>query len=409
MLTDRNGPSAPWAAAKRQRAIRGGNFLVVADPVGANGLIVERTRFDRLNARNSVWTDCTFRNCSFESSYFNSARFKSCRLIDCHFLRCGLVGAQFDAECTFSGCSMLDSGLACASLVVKQADAIRFDEKSKFADTKITGHPFFDDRFFPRYVCDEVRGGQQATVYLGHRTSDGRRVAIKVFDKTFGGSTARGRYCDREIKHLRETNSPYVPRLLESDLGARSPYLVLERCGGKPLSDWIDAREQFVGPLRSALFRQAFLALASLKVPAGGYLLLRDIAPKNVMVDIQSERLTWWFIDLGLSKIVDGTSATTSMVAGTLRYMAPEVLAEKRNSVRSEMFSLAVTLALAVTGQHPFGECVLVEERLATIRDTEPDLTGIEPQYAEPLRRCLKYHPEDRFQTVDEVIAALPH
>jgi serine/threonine protein kinase len=125
------------------------------------------------------------------------------------------------------------------------------------------------------------------------------------------------------------------------------------------------------------------------------------------MVDVRPDgSLTLRFIDLGLSRVMDGSSASMS-AAGTPQTMAPEVREQERASVRSEVFSLGVSLAWALTGEHPFGAGRDWDDRVRRIRDYGPDLAGVEPPYAGVLRKCLEFDPAKRYQTPAEVVTAL--
>lgn len=392
---------AAWFEAKERRSVRDFVGQGVSDAAGAEGLAVERGRFERLSAANSPWSGCTFFDCTFRGSFFYRARFDGCHFFRCRFDDCSLAEARFQA-CQFEQCAMTDCDLTAACVEVADPAAVRL-VRSWLEGARFSGHPFFR-RFFPKYVCDEIAPpGKQATVYYARRTLDERRVAIKVFDKVFPGSDTelRLRLARDEIANLKRMDNPFLPRLLSSRLSGRAPYLVEERMAGLALSAWIEVGQRFSGPLRRALFVQSLTGLDSLHTSRDGVCLLhRDIAPKNVMVDVEGKRLDWKFIDLGLSKIIAGASAQASMIAGTPLTMAPEVMLGRGDSTRSELFSLGVTLAWAVTGRHPYGEKLSRDERLAAI-DRGPNLPRVEQPYLDILRGCLRYHEQDRLAPRD--------
>ena len=82
-------------------------------------------------------------------------------------------------------------------------------------------------------------------------------------------------------------------------------------------------------------------------------ILHRDIKPSNLLID---EDATVWVADFGLAKAVDQQGVThTGHIVGTLRYMAPEQF-KGRYDVRSEVYSLGLTLYETVTLCPAFAE-----------------------------------------------------
>jgi serine/threonine-protein kinase len=86
----------------------------------------------------------------------------------------------------------------------------------------------------------------------------------------------------------------------------------------------------------------------------------RDIKPSNIMVRLKADgSITAKIIDLGLAKSLDEPGAQTAIstpgaFAGTPEFASPEQFAGVPVDIRSDLYSLGVTLWQMVTGKTPF-------------------------------------------------------
>jgi eukaryotic-like serine/threonine-protein kinase len=86
----------------------------------------------------------------------------------------------------------------------------------------------------------------------------------------------------------------------------------------------------------------------------------RDIKPSNILVRLKDDGVTTAkIIDLGLAKAVNEPSVQTAIstpgvFAGTPEFASPEQFAGVPVDIRSDLYSLGVTLWEMVTGRAPF-------------------------------------------------------
>src|SRR5262249_6354924 len=119
-------------------------------------------------------------------------------------------------------------------------------------------------------------------------------------------------------------------------------------------------------------------------------------------------------IDLGLAKSLDEPSAQTAIstpgaFAGTPAFASPEQFAGVQVDIRSDLYSLGVTLWEMVTGSPPFrgtpGEVMIQQQRA----QLPLDLLESTPQPVVVLLEVLlEKDPGDRFQTPAELLKAIP-
>src|SRR5437667_6294563 len=131
----------------------------------------------------------------------------------------------------------------------------------------------------------------------------------------------------------------------------------------------------------------------------------RDIKPDNVfLLNVSGVRLHVRVLDFGIARIYRAEDKANSetltqpgAVLGTPRYMSPEQLAGNPVDARSDLYSTAVVIHEALTGQVPY----IGGKRLA---DYCPDAT---PQLQALLDQCLRPDPAERPASAIEVYLRL--
>jgi serine/threonine protein kinase len=256
-------------------------------------------------------------------------------------------------------------------------------------------------------IIQELGHGGMGNVYLARQASSGRWAALKVIAAPADRDPkARARFA-REIAAVSRVRHPNVVRLLGHGIEDGSPYALFEHvagcdlgCIGGPLP-W---------PVVVHLARQLARAIAAVH-DAG--LVHRDIKPANVMV---SRRCRLTLIDFGLAKLTAGDDWTDEdalpvgtfddrddgltepgSVAGTPRYLAPEVRLGEPASIASDLYSFGLVVHQMLTGRSPSTETTASElDRL----DVPRLLRGL-------VARCLDPDPAERPQRASTAIAIL--
>ena len=141
----------------------------------------------------------------------------------------------------------------------------------------------------------------------------------------------------------------------------------------------------------------------------------RDIKPTNIMVRLKEERgLTAKIIDLGLAKTLDESASEAGISSpgafvGTPEFASPEQSAGVGVDIRSDLYSLGVTLWVMVTGQTPFrgpSAEVMYQHRHAPL--PRERLKDVPRPVVVLLEQLLEKDPAQRFQTPNELLKAMP-
>jgi tRNA A-37 threonylcarbamoyl transferase component Bud32 len=254
-----------------------------------------------------------------------------------------------------------------------------------------------------RYQLEELRGGGgMAQVY---RTTDvvlGRTVAVKLINPKLRTDPQFDVRFQREARLISQLADPHI--VVVHDFGIdvqHGPYLVMEYLHGQTLREYL--RERGPMPLEAALQLGGQLLLALSHAHEKG-VLHRDVKPDNVYLIRQGGvRLHVRVLDFGIARMLHqdepaGASLTRpGLVLGTPRYMAPEQLAGHALDARTDLYSAAVVVFEAVTGQLPY----VCGKRL---RELCP---AAQPELESLLEQCLRQNPDERPVSAAEVYLRL--
>jgi serine/threonine-protein kinase len=251
--------------------------------------------------------------------------------------------------------------------------------------------------------------GAIGEVYSAVRAADGVEVAVKLLQTT---ALQRGDLVERILREGMITSSldsPYLVRVFDvgrMDDGA--PYITMERLQGRDLG----ARLRQDGLL--ALQEVARLAEhlgTGLQHAHDAEIIHRDLKPLNIFEAQAPEGATWKILDFGISKLASSSGTLTQEgVVGTPGYMSPEQARGVTLDARSDVFSMAVVLYRALTGQPAFpGEStpqVMFDVVYKVPRQPTSVVSGIPSDLDHVMAIGMAKSPEQRFQSARELAAA---
>jgi serine/threonine protein kinase/formylglycine-generating enzyme required for sulfatase activity len=234
-------------------------------------------------------------------------------------------------------------------------------------------------------------------------------VALKVIsDRLLEDSTAAGRFV-REARSAAKLRHRNVASIFHLGEHGSSYFYAMEFINGETVTE----RVKREGPLPCLFALEIAQQVASALIAAEAeHLVHRDIKPSNLMLVREGDgEIIVKVIDFGLAKsiLVQSSAALTSGgFVGTPFFASPEQLDRQAEDIRSDIYSLGVTLWFMLTGKPTFvGSIASV---IAQHLDRTPpfdDLAILPREVVAVLRQMLEKDRENRIQTAAALRGAL--
>ena len=264
-------------------------------------------------------------------------------------------------------------------------------------------------------VLDSIGAGGMGRVLKARHRSMDRIVALKLLPAKWARAPEAIKRFQREVRAAARLLHPNIVTAYDAGQHNGLHYLVMEYVDGEDLGRIVSRQ----GPLSVAEAVDCILQAArALDYAHRCGIVHRDIKPANLLQDRQG---TVKILDMGLARMEEpaprgeaGTDTLTSsgQAMGTFEYMAPEQAEDThRADHRADIYSLGCTLYKLLTGRPPYSGETVVQMILAHRDQPIPSLRDARPEIPESLdtilQKTLAKRPEDRYQSMAEVIAAM--
>jgi serine/threonine-protein kinase len=263
------------------------------------------------------------------------------------------------------------------------------------------------------YRILEVLGrGGMGVVYKAEDTRLGRLVALKFLPEELARDPEAVERFAREARAASALNHPHICTIYEVGEDQGRVYLAMEYIAGEPLDQRVRGGSL---PAEVVIRWGAQIADGVAHAHERG-LLHRDLKSANVIITADGRAKV---LDFGLAQPLaeaDLKQVTRSRVApseagtlaGTVAYMAPEILRGERADPPSDIWGLGVLLYEMAVGTPPFRGQTSFALTSAILTEPPPSLpSGIPAALAAIIERCLAKDSTQRYQQAGEVRAAL--
>ncbi len=260
------------------------------------------------------------------------------------------------------------------------------------------------DRPLDGYTIGHALGrGGFGEVYFA-KSDAGREVALKVI-QNYEDIELRG------VTHCMNLKSSHLVTIFDvKHDGDKRPWVVMEYVAGPCLKELLDEaagdapnsklRSNGIGEDQAMYFMRELIKGMRYLHDSG--VVHRDLKPHNIFFEDGTVKIG----DYSLSKAISTShhSGHTTTV-GSVHYMAPEI-GEGNYGKAVDIYAMGVILFEMLTGNPPYLGESLGEVLIKHLTQT-PDVEGLNPVFGRVITKAMERKPEDRFQSVDEMLHAL--
>lgn len=273
----------------------------------------------------------------------------------------------------------------------------------------------FEARQMGHYHLKRLLGrGGMGEVHLAEHTLLKRPCAIKLIRPEMAGNPETLKRFEREVRATAQLTHWNTIEIYDYGMAADGTfYYVMEYLPGLNLDQIVDGH----GPMPTSrtihLLKQACDALGEAHDKG---LVHRDIKPANIFAAKRGGTYdVVKLLDFGLVRTnddeVDVKLTQEGKITGSPLYMSPEQASGDIADARSDIYAMGCVAFYLLTGRPPFQETKPVKLILAHIQKQPPSLRSIKEDIPEEIEqivlKCLEKNPDDRFQSVDDLRAAL--
>ncbi|HLJ47130.1 MAG TPA: serine/threonine-protein kinase [Bryobacteraceae bacterium] len=268
-------------------------------------------------------------------------------------------------------------------------------------------------------LLEKLGAGGMGEIYKAQDTRLNRTVAIKLLSLANAGDPERRRRFIQEAQAASALNHPNIITIHDIVTDEGSQFMVMEFVAGKTLAELIPAGG--IGVQQSLTY--AVQMASALEAAHAARIIHRDLKPGNVMV---TDSGLVKILDFGLAKLSQAGPVTLAgdetktiapapmtvegSIIGTVSYMSPEQAQGKAVDARSDIFSFGVLLYEMLTGRRAFSGDSTLLTLSSILRDEVKPVSQelrIPPELDQLILRALQKDPNQRWQSMKEVLAVL--
>jgi eukaryotic-like serine/threonine-protein kinase len=262
-----------------------------------------------------------------------------------------------------------------------------------------------------RFAIHELLGkGGMGEVYRANDLRLKRQVALKRIAPHLRGDRRSRERLWKEAEWASRLTDPHIAAVHDVIEEENELFIVMEYVEGQTL------RRRFAEPMSVLEFLPIATECAvALSAAHDAGVVHHDVKPENIMLTTSGQVKV---LDFGVAKnLPSHPGATTSNTrsgpefAGTLYYMAPEVVCEKESDSRSDIFSLGIVFYEAIAGSNPFRAKTFLETCERILHEDPLPLGELNPkspaEFDRIVAKMIAKNPSQRYSTAADLAVDL--
>ena len=263
-------------------------------------------------------------------------------------------------------------------------------------------------------IESELGRGGMGVVYRAHDELLKREVALKLLREDAVGQAERRARILNEARAASALNHPGITTIFEVGESGGQLFIVMELVQGETLRQRISS----AGPLEPRAVARLGAQIAEALHAAHSHGVIHgDIKPENIVV--QTGGGSPKLFDFGIARRLAEETAThtraakdiseppASSIAGTIAYMAPEVIRGEPADARADLYSFGVVLFELITGHRPFPGPTISALMAQILHEPTPSPVGakslVPGELARMVQKLLEKDPGSRYQTARDL------
>jgi serine/threonine protein kinase len=261
--------------------------------------------------------------------------------------------------------------------------------------------------FARRYqIIEDLGKGGMGRVYKVFDTEVREKMALKLLHPDIAGDEKTIERFRNELKLARGISHRNVCRMFDLGREEETYYITMEYVPGEDLKSLIHRIGALPVGKAVSIGQQVCEGLSEAHRLG---VVHRDLKPQNIMLDRDGNAR---IMDFGIARSLAAKGITgAGVMIGTPEYMSPEQVDGKEADQRSDIYSLGIIMFEMLTGHLPFEGDTPLSIAVKQKSERPPDPGSINAQIPDELSRiilkCLEKPKEKRYQSADELLAAL--
>jgi len=251
-------------------------------------------------------------------------------------------------------------------------------------------------------IISKLGEGGMGVVYQGMDTQLERLVAIKLLKRKLSEDPKAIENLKQEAQVSMILTHPGIMRLINFEHHGNFAFLLVELVDGMDLKTIAKRRGGKLDSKTTANI--SYKLCAALEYAHKNNVIHRDIKPANIMISSKKEVK---LMDFGIAKVLLAGDGARPQLAGTLAYLAPELIEGAKPDARCDIYALGLTMYELLAGEHPYKGMNAQQVVKAHINDDPPPIEGVDRELFNIVSQCIEKKPNARFQTVGDLRGAL--